>query len=107
MSRNTSGLESSDALAAQVQVTPNRVTLENMLAKVKNVEYINPESCSHMTIAIVTLVNGFILLGRSTPADPGNFDAALGKKFAKDDAIRQMWSLEGYVLRQSLFEAES
>ena len=100
--RNTTALETDDALAASVQVTPHRVTLESMEAKVSGVEYINPETISHMTLAIVMLENGFCLLGRSTPADPANFDAELGRKFARDDAIRQMWQLEGYVLREKL-----
>jgi len=104
--RNTSAIETGDALAAKVQVTPHRVTLESMETKIETIEYINPELIPHMTLAIVMLVNGFCLVGRSTPADAGNFDPELGKKFAREDAIRQMWPLEGYVLREALHVAE-
>ena len=95
-------LQTSDDQAAAVQKTPNRVTLESMEAKVKNVEYINPEAASYMTIAVVALENGYVLIGKSAPADPDNFNEELGKKFAREDAIRQMWPLEGYALREKL-----
>lgn len=77
-----------------------------MEAKVDKIEYINPELIPHMTLAIIMLTNGFCIVGRSTPADPGNFDPELGKKFAYDDAIRQMWPLEGYALRERLSASE-
>ena len=41
-------------------------------------------------------------MGKSAPADADNFDEALGEKFAREDAIRQMWVLEGYLLRERL-----
>lgn len=97
-----SSLELSDAQAAAVQKTPNRVTLESIKAKVSSVEFINPESVPHFTIAVVRLTNGFVILGQSAPADPKNFDAELGKKFAEEDALRKVWSLEGYLLCEKL-----
>lgn len=102
--QNKTSLEVGDDVAASVQKTPNRVTLDSMKAKIKGVEFINPETIPHMTLAIVTLSNGFSLVGKSAPADPENFDVETGKKFAKEDAIRQMWPLEGYLLREQLSE---
>jgi len=96
-----STLEASEKLAAEGAVAP-RVTLEGMKARVKNVEYLNPYSCPHMTLAIVTLDNEWTLVGKSAPADARNFDVEKGKAFAFDDAIRQLWTLEGYLLREKL-----
>jgi hypothetical protein len=45
---------------------------------------------------------GYALVGKSTPADAENFDEELGLKFAKEDAIRQMWPLEAYLLRERM-----
>jgi len=95
-------LANSDAEAAAVQKTPNRVTLESIEAKVSNVEYINPASAPHVTLAFVTMKNGFTLTGKSAPADPNNFNADLGKKFAYEDAVRQAWAHEGYLLCEKL-----
>jgi hypothetical protein len=59
-----------------------------------------------LTICIVTLRNGFTVIGKSAPASPENFDAELGAKLAYEDAVRQIWPLMGYALRQKLFELE-
>ena len=77
------------------------VTLDSIKAKVKSCEY-HVEST--LTIAIVTMENGYTVTGQSACADPANFDAALGKKIAYDDAIKKVWPLEGYLLRQRLHE---
>ena len=97
-----SSLQLSDEQAAAVQKTPHRVTLESMEEKVDTVTYINPEGAEYMTIAVVIMKNGYVLVGKSAPADPGNFNEELGRKFAREDAIRQLWPLEGYALREKL-----
>ena len=104
---NKTSLEAHDEAAENVQKTANRVTLESMNAKILGVEFINPTTIPHMTIAVVSLVNGFSLIGKSAPADPENYDRALGQKFAQEDAMRQMWLLEGYLLRERLSETNS
>lgn len=95
-------LANSDAEAAAVQKTEHRVTLQSIEDKVAGVEYINPTSAPHVTLAFVTMKNGFTLTGKSAPADPNNFNPDLGKKFAYEDAIRQAWAHEGYLLCEKL-----
>jgi hypothetical protein len=97
-----SSLRMTDAESAAVQKTPNRVTLDSMLAKVADEQFINPNIIRHMTICVLVMDNGFAVVGKSAPADAGNFDEALGQKFAREDAIRQLWALEGYALRERL-----
>lgn len=97
-----SSLEITDKEAADVQKTKHRVTLDSMQAKIVNEEYIYPVSMPHMTICVLMTDNGFALVGKSAPADPDNFDEALGKKFAKEDALRQMWGYEAYLLRERM-----
>jgi hypothetical protein len=97
-----SSVRMTDAEAAAVQKTPNRVTLDSMLAKVDDEEYLHPSTIPHMTICVLTMVNGFAVVGKSAPADPENFNLELGQKFAREDAIRQLWQLEGYALRERL-----
>lgn len=98
-------LEVSDAQAAAVQKTPHRVTLDSLNALVATEQYLNPEAAAHVTVCIMTLTNGFVLIGHSAPADPGNFNAQLGRDFARNECIRQMWPLEGYRLRSALADA--
>lgn len=94
--------QAGDDLAASVQKTPNRVSLADLEAKVSHVEYLNPLGAHHLTICVIILKNGFSLVGKSAPADPANFDAAVGCRFAYEDALRQMWPLEGYLLCERL-----
>lgn len=55
-----------------------------------------------VTVAALTLRNGFVVVGKSAAASPENFDADIGKKIARDDARSQIWALEGYLLREKL-----
>jgi len=98
----TPSLQIGDDSAASVQKTPWRVSLASMKKQVAKVEYLYPETLPHMTIAVLTLHNGYALQGMSAPADPTNFDAEKGKEFAYEDAIRKMWSLEAYLMREYL-----
>ena len=91
-----------DDAAAAVQKTPNRVTLDSMLLKIVSEEFLYPGFIPHLTICVLVLENGFSLVGKSAPADPENFDKDLGKRFAREDAIRQMWPLEAYALRERM-----
>ena len=97
---STGSLEASDQAAAAVQKTPNRVTLDSIHAKAVTCDYLRS---GVMTIAVVTLENGYTVLGKSAPADAANFNEELGRKFAYEDAVRQVWPLEGYLLRERLF----
>jgi hypothetical protein len=54
------------------------------------------------TVCLLTLENGFAVVGESACASPENFDAELGKKIAKENARNKIWQLEGYLLRQTL-----
>jgi len=98
----TGSLEASDAAAAAVQKTPHRVTLQSIHDKVETVEYVNPTLAPHFTLAIVKMKNGYVITGQSAPADPANYDKALGEKFSYEDAIRKVWPLEGYQLCEKL-----
>ena len=55
-----------------------------------------------LSICILVMKNGFSVIGKSAPASPENFNAELGRKLAYEDAIRQVWPLEGYALRSKL-----
>lgn len=102
----TSTLQSGDDLAASVQKTKNRITLDDLRGKIISAEYFNPSFAPHLTVCTLLTKNGFTLVGKSAPADPENFDAEAGRSFAYDDALRQLWTLEGYLLREKLASEE-
>jgi hypothetical protein len=55
-----------------------------------------------MTVCALTLRNGFVTIGESAAASPENFDEAIGKRIARDNARNKIWALEGYLLRSKL-----
>ena len=81
-----------------------RLTPDMIEAVVSMEEY--SVHCGVLTICIITLRNGFTVTGESACASPENFDAEIGKKIARANAIDKIWPLEGYLLKQRLFEGE-
>jgi hypothetical protein len=57
-----------------------------------------------LTFCVLQLKNGFTVTGESACAHPENFDREIGQKIARANAVQKIWQLEGYVLRQRLFE---
>ena len=55
-----------------------------------------------MTLCFLVMKNGFVVVGKSAPASPANFNKELGEKFAYEDAVRQLWPLMGFALRERL-----
>ena len=52
-----------------------------------------------MTVCCLTLKNGFYVTGESACVDPRKFDFNLGCKLARENAVRKIWDLEAYMLR--------
>ncbi|HET8667311.1 MAG TPA: Gp49 family protein [Terriglobales bacterium] len=57
-----------------------------------------------LTFCVIVLRNGFTVTGESAFASPENFDAEIGRKIARENAINKVWPLMGYALKQKLSE---
>ena len=55
-----------------------------------------------LTFCVLVLKNGFTVTGESACASPENFNAELGQKIARQNAVNKIWPLEGYLLKQQL-----
>ncbi len=60
-----------------------------------------------LTVCCLTLTNGFTVTGESACASPENFDKEIGEKIAFTQARDKIWALEGYLLKEKLFNKES
>lgn len=49
-------------------------------------------------VCVITLANGWSLVGHSACVDPANFDETLGRRIAREKAVNELWALEGYAL---------
>lgn len=58
-----------------------------------------------MTVCALTLRNGFQVVGESAAASPENFNEEIGRKIARTKARNEIWQLEGYLLKQKLYDA--
>lgn len=111
-------LEVTEAFSAARSTHP-RVSLQSMKDKIACEAYFTAgdagnalgipvhAAASLLTICLITMTNGFTVIGKSAPASPENFDAEKGRTFAYEDAIKQLWPLEGYALREELTRAGS
>jgi len=57
-----------------------------------------------LTFCVLVLRNGFTVTGESACASPENFDAEIGRKVARQNAVQRIWPLMGYELKQRLHE---
>lgn len=103
-------------------LTAPRVTPEDVQKNIASVHYfiasdaIQHESAVHehgsegwylgatqlLTICVIQLRNGFTVTGESACASPENFDAEIGRKIARDNAVQKVWPLMGYALKGHL-----
>lgn len=98
-----------------------RVTIEQIESKIVSTHYFTarqgaehadaysdtgnlPDSLGLLTFCVLVLHTGHTIVGKSACVSAANFDAALGRKLAREDAIKQMWPLEGYLLSEKLHE---
>lgn len=57
-----------------------------------------------LTFCVLVMRNGFTVTGESACASPENFDAEIGRKIARQNAVAKIWPLMGYELRSMLSE---
>lgn len=81
-----------------------RVTPADVEAAIVGVTYtVLPNG--RTTVCQLTLDNGFTVEGLSACVSIENFDAAIGEKIAKDNAVNQVWQLLGFRLQDQLTQA--
>lgn len=92
------------AIEAEIQakgLNAPRLTPAHIDAKIASeAYYVFPGTT--LTVCALTLQNGFIVTGESAAASPANFDGAIGRKIARENARQKIWAFEGYLLRERL-----
>lgn len=79
-----------------------KVTLDGIKAKIKGETYlVLPDG--RTTLCILDLENGYTIKGLSACVDPAEFNLDLGRKYAFEDAFKQIWALEGYLLAEKMY----
>lgn len=113
---------SDQAIEQEIQangLTAPRITPADIEANIKGEHYFtaadgirgaNELECEQgdpltlLTFCVLELRNGFTVTGESACASPENFDAEVGRKVARQNAVAKIWPLMGYELRSKLAE---
>lgn len=59
-----------------------------------------------LTFCVLSLKNGFTVVGESACVSPENFIAEIGRKVARDNAVNKVWLLLGFSLAERLHLAK-
>lgn len=109
------------AIVAAGAIKGPRITPEHIQSVIVSVHYFtakdgqNGVDCGYdpanqhpalelLTFCVLVLRNGFTVVGKSACASPENFNEEIGRRVARADAEQQIWPLEGYLLREQLFQ---
>lgn len=65
------------------------------------------ESLNLLTFCVLVLRNGFTVTGESACASPENFNAEIGRRVARENAVAKIWPLMGYQLKQFLWNVQN
>lgn len=110
---STESLKATEAECAAGRTAP-RVSLTDIENAIGGVFHLNADEVvtavgapsmpelGVLSICLVVMRNGFTVIGKSAPASAANFDRDLGRKLAYEDAVRQIWPLMGFALRERL-----
>ncbi len=113
---------SDQSIEQQIQakgLTAPRVTPADIEANIKQEYYftagdgfcgatggeVYPSILGLLTFCVLELQNGFTVTGESACASPANFDAEIGRKIARQNAVQKIWPLMGYELKSKLAAA--
>jgi hypothetical protein len=114
-------LKVSDAAAGAVATHP-RVTLEDIEGAIAAVYYFNAhdavaatkpaaqplsDQLKRLTVCMMVMSNGYVVIGESAAGDRGKLQSRLGRKLAYENAVRQLWPLMGFALRDKLAAAQA
>jgi len=82
--------------------TAPRITPEQVAAKVANAVY--HRLTEVLTVCVITTKNGFTVTGESACASPENYNEVIGQTIAYDEAFGKLYGLEGYLLKERLYQ---
>lgn len=104
MSKNEPELTLEEAQDVVDLKTNPRVSHGSIEARIADIRYLNDGTG---TFCVIRMNNSFEVNGFSKPAHPDNYDREVGQRYAYENAFRQLWQLEGYLLCEHLYQSES
>ena len=89
-------------IAEEVYFTAADGMYGNAKANGRGLALANTHPANLLTFCVLVLKNGFTVTGESACASPENFDAEIGRKIARQNAVAKIWPLLGFSLKCEL-----
>jgi hypothetical protein len=100
-------MEKVEEMAAKlgVELPGEKITDEVVAAMIVKEAYFNFPGTT-ATVCLLELYNGYQVRGFAAAASPENFNDEIGRQMARKDAVRSVWPIAGFWLRQKLWQAK-
>lgn len=92
-------------IVAEAYMTGEHFSEGGLYVQVSEGWWEHGHAADQLTICVLVLRNGFTVTGESACASQENFDEEIGRKIARQNALREVGKLEGYLLRERLHNA--
>ena len=89
-------------IEANIRAETYFTAFDGFMADDRDMAVQDADALKLLTFCVLVLRNGFTVSGESACASPENFDAEIGRKIARQNAVSRIWPLMGYELRSRL-----
>lgn len=89
-------------IEANIRAETYFTAFDGFMADDRDMAVQDADALKLLTFCVLVLRNGFTVTGESACASPENFDAEVGRKIARQNAVQKIWPLMGYELRSKL-----
>ena len=89
-------------IEANIRAETYFTAFDGFMADDRDMAMQDADALKLLTFCVLVLRNGFTVTGESACASPENFDAEIGRRVARENAVQKIWPLMGYELRTKL-----
>ena len=89
-------------IEANIRAETYFTAFDGFMADDRDMTMQDADALKLLTFCVLVLRNGFTVTGESACASPENFNAEIGRKIARENAVQKIWPLMGYELRSKL-----
>ena len=89
-------------IEANIRAETYFTAFDGFMADDRDMTMKDADALKLLTFCVLVLRNGFTVTGESACASPENFDAEIGRKIARQNAVQKIWPLMGYKLKCDL-----
>ena len=90
-------------IEANIRAETYFTAFDGFMADDRDMTMQDTDALKLLTFCVLVLRNGFTVTGESACASAENFDAEIGRKIARQNAVEKIWPLLGFALKERLY----